>query len=315
MTHAKLTDFERSQMRGMAADIFETILGEPTVRTKSDTRWAAKGSLRLMPSGVVYDFSEGQSYDPIDLLMQRNGFSFVEALSWVRRFLVGVDVPSTGAKAIREIEPPKVWPDYCQRIWEGGRMLTDEAIAYFRDARGITDFEIISRAESTNLCWHPVRKQVMALMVMPDGEPSTVLTLNIGDGSKGFIKGCLKKGTAAMIKGGRAKQKTALICEGVVTGLSFLEVNGGTPASTDLWACGDCDNLRRWNHTHTTGATYDRIIICGDNDENGVGLRAANDLKDRMMALDIPTEIMVPESVGDWNDVLMAKKGGQHATP
>lgn len=115
------------------------------------------------------------------------------------------------------------------------------------------------------------------------------------DGTKRFLKGSRKKACFSAI--GKATD-TILICEGYATGASLHEATGHF-----VVVAMDAGNLEPVARVIRRLYPESEIIICGDNDINGVGQTAA-----RAAALAIGGKYLLPPKIGtDWNDVLTAE--------
>lgn len=103
---------------------------------------------------------------------------------------------------------------------------------------------------------------------------------------------------------------TALICEGVATGYSVLELSQHKVPVLCVGGCGNMIHVcKAWHERYPKM----RIILCPDNDENGIGLRKAQECRDAGCAHDIKLpQIKGKNWRGDWNDLLTYMKGFDH---
>ncbi|MCW5599421.1 MAG: toprim domain-containing protein [Nitrosomonas sp.] len=117
------------------------------------------------------------------------------------------------------------------------------------------------------------------------------------EGQKRFLSGGKKRGCFYLI--GDLTERI-LICEGFATGASLYE------ATEEMTVIAfDCGNLLPVAQIIRRKYPDTEIVICGDNDINGVGQRAANEA-----ALAVDGLIHIPDEIGcDWNDILA---GGRH---
>jgi putative DNA primase/helicase len=112
------------------------------------------------------------------------------------------------------------------------------------------------------------------------------------DGTKRFLKGG-KKGGCFWWLG--KKTKTVLIAEGFATAASLHE-----HTSNQTFIAFDSGNLIHVARIVRAKNPDAEIIICGDNDSNGVGQKAA-----QAAALAIGGKYIIPNESGkDWNDIL-----------
>lgn len=135
-------------------------------------------------------------------------------------------------------------------------------------------------------------------LIIPIGDAQTdeICSLQFisADGSKKFLTGGKLKGCFSFI-GELSPNQPILICEGWATAASLHEDSGHCVVialnAGNLEAV--AKEIRKLYQTAV-------IIICGDNDESGVG-----QLKARTAGLAVGGKVLIPEIVGcDWNDVL-----------
>lgn len=116
------------------------------------------------------------------------------------------------------------------------------------------------------------------------------------DGTKRFLSGGKKKGCFFII--GEATDKI-LIAEGFATGASLFEYHG-----LQVYVAFDAGNLESVAEIVRAKRPEAEIIICGDNDESGIGQTKA-----RAAALAIGGKYIIPPTHGhDWNDEINARK-------
>ncbi len=137
-------------------------------------------------------------------------------------------------------------------------------------------------------------------LVIPLFDQNSQLTnaqLIQNDGAKRFLSGGKKKSCHWSI--GEPTPRI-LIAEGFATAARLYE-----ESHFMVFIAFDCGNLTETAKTVKAKHPNAEIIICGDNDLNGVGQKAARDA-----ALAIGGKYLIPAIVGmDWNDVL---NGGCH---
>jgi len=91
------------------------------------------------------------------------------------------------------------------------------------------------------------------------------------------------------------------VAEGIETALSAYQLFG-----VPTWSCLNLNSLQ--NFVVPNGV--DRLYIFADNDTNGVGLKAANHLKQKAEYQGLEVIVQTPSTPGnDWNDVLIQDKG------
>ncbi len=118
------------------------------------------------------------------------------------------------------------------------------------------------------------------------------------DGNKRFLGGGQKKSCFCWL--GRPTE-TLLIAEGFATAASLHENKG-----LQTFVAFDAGNLECVAKIIRAQCPNAKIIIAGDNDESGVGQKAAS-----LAARAVGGKFIIPKEVGmDWNDVLTL--GGRH---
>jgi putative DNA primase/helicase len=90
------------------------------------------------------------------------------------------------------------------------------------------------------------------------------------------------------------------VAEGIETAFAAMRL-----FQIPVWACLNDGRLQAFEPP--TGA--ERLIICGDNDSNGAGQRAAYALASRFVT-HMQVEVRIPDQADtDWNDVLKMQNG------
>lgn len=116
------------------------------------------------------------------------------------------------------------------------------------------------------------------------------------DGTKRFLSGGRKKGCYYLLGGDGSK---VLVCEGFATGASLSE-----STLCAVFIAFDAGNLKPVAMLAKKISPVSDIIICGDNDESGVGQHKAH-----VAALACGGKVFIPPVPGfDWNDY--AVQGG-----
>ena len=122
------------------------------------------------------------------------------------------------------------------------------------------------------------------------------------DGTKRFFKGGKVKGCFHAIGFNNVEVKEILICEGYATGESLYEV-----AKVPVVVSFSAGNLLSVANAIRVKYPKARIVICGDNDKNGVGQKAANEAAKACNGL-----VAIPALEGtDFNDVVAGLKRGE----
>jgi len=139
-----------------------------------------------------------------------------------------------------------------------------------------------------------LHRDVLTIPIYDESKQIVSLQFIAVDGTKRFLSGAKKKGCFSVI-GKMGTDKMIQICEGWATGASLNESTGHfTVVALDAGNLEPVACLFRRLYPDAD------IIICGDNDENGTGQKAA-----KAAALAIGGKYILPATVGhDFNDML-----------
>lgn len=146
---------------------------------------------------------------------------------------------------------------------------------------------------------------MLAMFTAPDGSFSTAhRTFLTPEGypamdghHKRFLPGKIAAGSAVRLS---LPEDILGIAEGVETALSAQSLFG-----VPCWAAGHTAGLKSWSPPEGVRS----VIIFADNDENGAGADAAQNLKAKLEKSGMTSTIRMPDLVGqDWNDVLVDKQ-------
>jgi len=131
----------------------------------------------------------------------------------------------------------------------------------------------------------------------PDGGKAQVATPRKLMASAGTMSGAsIKLGAPVPHKDGGLMLG---IAEGIETALA-ASMLGRLP----VWSCISAYGLRAF----CPPPTVKHIYIFGDHDKSGVGQDAANDCAKRLAAQGFITRVLIPDSLGDWNDELISRR-------
>ena len=143
---------------------------------------------------------------------------------------------------------------------------------------------------------HAVRCYRGSLVIPLYDESGVIVSLQfIGDdGTKRMMKGGKAQGSCCFI-GDMQSGDIILVCEGWATGASLYEATGHF--TIVAFSAGNLKAIARQARKHYPGS---EILICGDNDLNGVGNKAAQEA-----AVAIGGKCILPATPGqDFNDEL-----------
>ena len=218
-----------------------------------------------------------------DLLMLKLGCDFATACRFVRDTF-GVKLPPREKPPTNEDHR-----DRCRWTWEHASPLADGDVAttYLRSRAITLDRWPLSLRSRGDL--------LVAKIISPANEPVNLWCRNIPTRDRKFMRGKIPNGSAVRLF--RPQSVTLGIAEGIETALSAHLMF----------------NVPTWSLLHKEGVAafvppsgITKVIIFGDNDQNGVGQEASERGRRSLEQLGIVVEIKIPEREGwDWNDVLM----------
>jgi putative DNA primase/helicase len=124
------------------------LLGQPTIRTRTEWRWGRKGSLSLSVAGpkrgLWYDFDQSRGGDVLALIVHLHGGSLHRAAKWAREFAVGASEAYRSATIVPKVSPRHapaedvhVRTHRALRIWNETEALGDNPATTYLSTRGI----------------------------------------------------------------------------------------------------------------------------------------------------------------------------------
>lgn len=191
-------------------------------------------------------------------------------------------------------------------IWAGSIPAHDTPVEYYLRRRGITipipaslRFHDALRHHPTGTTW----PGMIALITGPDGAPvaihRTYITLN-GNGKAPVTPQKMTLGScrAGAVRLGEIRRgKSLAISEGIETGLSVAQA-----CELPVWAALSADGMKRV----ALPAEAKSVILCADNDANGVGRTAAKAALKRFIREGRTARITIPPDPDtDFNDLLL----------
>lgn len=301
-TMADDLDVVRRAMVDRCAEIACALLGAPSDRTRNQLRWGSHGKIRLkLATGGWKDFSTGEWGDMFDLAKREMGFSFIEAVEWVRSQLGQprrVDINSLELMSPRTDEEQRALA--ARTLYDRGRPARALGEGYFA-ARGLDYPEPLAKqlriADIWFHGWDGAHKALLmpfrsfaSLEVM--GVHRIALNLRHDDGKRVKRSSGNIWGSAMML--GR-KGPVLGICEGLETGVAITMGDPGVP----IWCLSGSAFMAGFSPTEGV----ERLIIYADNDDNGAGQKAAQACS-RLWREHADVEIVVPQVRGkDFADI------------
>jgi putative DNA primase/helicase len=244
----------------------------------------------------------------IDLVMRVRGLSIRGAALLIEAVIFDARSFSLGR------EPPRSRPQRSEAaiagalnaLWRSGNPVRtgDPVDLWFRH-RGITlpvhptslRTAMRLRHGGPPVTFHPA---MLARVTDPTGSPVTIhRTWLTATGAKApvdpvrmFCPGKVPPGSAVRLA---SAGPILAVAEGIETALAAQRLFG-----FPVWACLTAGRLK----TFEPAVGTKRLIICGDNDADGTGQRAAYALASRLQGR-LPLEVRIPDQPDtDWNDVL-----------
>jgi putative DNA primase/helicase len=243
----------------------------------------------------------------VDLVMRVRGVSFREAALLIEGVIA--DQPSLLPGRDRLPRPQRseeTIRNGLNALWGSGEAVhIGDPVDLWLRLRGIclpaypTSLRAASRIyhRGPPATFHPV---MLARVTDPSGRPCNIhKTYLSATGGKArvepvrmFCRGKMPPGSAVRL----APPGPILgVAEGIETALA-AQLTFGVP----VWACLSAGQLAKFE----APAGTQRLVICGDNDADGTGQRAAYTLASRL-ATRLALEVRIPVQAGtDWNDVL-----------
>lgn len=254
--------------------------------------------------------------DGVKLAMGITGLSFRDAARQIER-LAGVVQP-TASKPERSDEDKLA---ALRRVWSESKPITrgDEAARYLQ-GRGLKLHDL-----PENIRLHPgltYREEagaivgrfpaMVARVVSPDGQGVSLHRTYLQEARKAPVTSP-KKLTQGLALSGAAIRLTAVsrvlgIAEGIETALGASEL-----FEVPVWSCISAQGIESFEPPEGVR----EVIIFADNDENFAGQAAAYRAAHRLKLKGVEAEVVVPEIIGDWLDVLRLrateKSEGNHS--
>lgn len=246
----------------------------------------------------------------VDLVMRRNGLSFVDAAKEIERHIDGAPVcampPSPDTADLRQ---------KMQRTWDAARLIQEGSAAatYLQRRIGLTTFPRELRAHGRLYCYEgdgltpSLRPALLARVRDIHGKPVTVhRTYLTHEGTKAAVdkpKRLMKSGPLPDVCSIPLAPvaETLGVAEGIETALSATALFG-----TPCWAVISTAFMEKW----APPGGVRNVVIFADHDESCAGQHAAFELRHRLLARGLKVELKKPDVVGeDWNDVLRRKLG------
>jgi putative DNA primase/helicase len=249
----------------------------------------------------------------IDLVMRIKGLSFRDAAPLIESVINDAPIEQKPTKANNTAAKEQARKDILNELWRFAKPAQrNDTVDRWLHNRGLdlAVFPSVLRHHPSVLHPGPPRSLHPAMIAMvqdPAGRPVTIhKTYLTADGQKApvesvrmFMTGTITPGSAVRLAllgtmlGRPNPTNTKLgIAEGIETALACMKLFG-----FPCWAALTAGGIERFQPPESV----ETLMIMADNDDNGVGRRAAEKLAGR---LSIRCEVHVPnQGKGDWNDV------------
>jgi len=233
--------------------------------------------------------------DGWSLVQRKFGKTFFEAVAMVSTLIGNVenDIPNK--------TEDKDYRQYLTDLWNKAKPLSgsDPASCYLH-SRGISIAPLNIRYSAK--CWCSETKRDMEAMIVKimdkDGKPIGIHRTYLDGPNKADIEepkkqiNTVKKPGALRI----AAYKDVLgIAEGIETSLSAYQL-----FDIPTWSVLNATQMELFEPP----ADVRKFVIYGDNDRNFKGQSAAYKLANKLYLRDLIVDVQIPDSFGDWNDVL-----------
>ncbi|NBB07879.1 DUF7146 domain-containing protein [Pseudomonas monteilii] len=242
----------------------------------------------------------------VDFVMHRRGWDFPTAAREIEAIVGDIKAQPIKRSAVGGTAAMK-------RFWQNSeKIIKGDFVDRYLRSRGI-----VLDAYPAALRKHPIAEHIdvdgkrtihpamLAKLVKPDGAGTNVhRTYLTHDGHKANIDP-QRKMMAGGVSGGSAVRlfedysDTLGIAEGIETALSAASL-----FNVPVWAGLNTSLMKGW----TPPEQVQRVMIFADRDENFAGEAAAYALASKLKGKGLSVDVMVPDLVGDWNDVLKNRK-------
>lgn len=223
------------------------------------------------------------------------------------------------ANRLRDAEARKLLVEklaFCAEVWEGTIPLADSPGAKYLWNRGLV-------LDAPDVRFHPAAPRSVPWNRMADDpppRPPAPAIICLARNGRAEARGLHL--TYVTADGRKAFGDHSRLMMGPMTGAAVrvapIGVDGVLAVAEGLETAGSFSILRNiptWPTFSTSGLKgfevpygVRRLMIAADNDENGAGLGAAEELAERARSR-CAVEIYLPDQIGDWNDVLMRDAG------
>lgn len=300
-----------TSMQELAPQLFGA---PPSRKMGANWRFGTNGSLSVViagsDKGKWYDHEAGVGGDALGLVAHLNRMEMREARVWALNWL-GMDAAPRATMARFTAPPaPKTAPpaedgrtsDFAFRVWREATAASGTLVGAYLASRGL------QLPEDAPIRFHPAcprgegEKLPAMVALMTDaltGEPRGIHRTFLAVDGRGKAAGQAKMmagkaGVIRLVPDEDVTQGLGL-AEGIETALSVMQVYGWKP----VWAATSAGAIA--NFPVLPG--IECLTVFSDNDESGVGLKAATKCYERWVGAGVEFAGIPCPRVGDWNDV------------
>lgn len=244
---------------------------------------------------------------PVDFIMHRRGWDFATAAKEIEALMGDIKADPIRRQATGGNMSMKRFWQSSEEIVRGDfvdRYLRSRGIAIDSFPSGLRKHPVAEHIDENGL--RTVHPAMLAKLVKPDGSGTNVhRTYLTRDGRKADVQPQRK-----MMAGGVAEGSAVRLFENVADTLGIAEgietaLSAAALFSVPVWSGLNTSIMKGWMPPdHIT-----RVIIFADRDGNFAGQAAAYALASKLTGKGVLVSVEVPDEIGDWNDVLLSKRG------
>ncbi|WP_312809325.1 DUF7146 domain-containing protein [Agrobacterium cavarae] len=243
----------------------------------------------------------------VDFIMHRRGWDFATAAREIEAIVGDIKVQPVNRQTSGGTAAMK-------RFWQNSEeIVKGDFVDRYLQGRGIA-----LEAYPPVLRRHPVAEHIdedgkrtvhpamLAKLAKPDGSGTNVhRTYLTRDGGKAAVEPQRKMMAGGVSEGSAVRLFESFtdelgIAEGIETALSAAAL-----FSLPVWSGLNTSLMKGWMPPESVK----RVVVFADHDDNFAGQAAAYALASRLKGKGLSVTVEVPDTTGDWNDILMKKKG------
>jgi putative DNA primase/helicase len=302
----------RAELTARAENAAQSLLGQPTGRSRGALRFGRKGSVEVIVSGskagLWHDYENQIGGDLFDLIEREHRCDFRRAIGIAINMLSGIDGEQPAKPNQRRVDKSDEQRrhDALRLFSEAGPITSTIGQAYLAN-RGLDLAQLALPDVHDVLRFHPAcpfgpgRRLPCIVTLMRRAKTDEPVAIHRTAISPQLTKvgvlslGPLKDGVIKLWPDSYVERHLA-IGEGLETTLSGVIIAYRGPA----WAAGSAGIMRRF----PVLAGIETLTILVDNDQSGAGQDAARECSARWTAAGRDVIRLIPTSTGDFNDLV-----------